>query len=248
MVRFLLVAFALLVASTNAGAQQSRCADCHLANPDSPGHRSEWETSPHGRQGVGCDRCHGGNADTFERLAAHRGILAAGNPASPIARGNLPETCGKCHVGPYVEFQKSRHLALLKRGDARVPTCTTCHESVGAHVMSPKALERECAGCHKPDGPETQRGFPAQGRLMVEGITAVRADLDNARALIARVKDRERRAALDDAYAQAEVPLVEAAEAGHAFVFTGLQDRLKVARSRTDALLDQLANVRPPTR
>jgi hypothetical protein len=196
---------------------------------------------------VGCDRCHGGNPDTFEGAAAHKGILMATNPASPVSRVNLPATCGRCHVGQFVAFQKSRHLALLKSGDRRVPTCTTCHTSVGAQVLSAARLERECAACHRPDGPQAQRDFPAQGRMMVEGIAAVRGDLAHAAALIERVKDKDRRVALQDAYTQAEVPLIEASEAGHAFVFTDLKERLAVARTRTDALLEQFANVRPTT-
>lgn len=231
----------LVLAPTLATAQQSRCADCHFANPGAPGHLSDWDTSPHGRNAVGCDACHGGNPATFERAEAHRGILSRGNPASPIHRENIPTTCGKCHVGPFVEFQKSRHFALLQTGDPRVPICTSCHETVGAHVLSPAGLERECAGCHKPDGP-VGREFPGQGRLMVYGISTARADLDEAKSLIKRVKDKTLRTGLEDDYRQAEVPLIEAGNAGHAFVFTELQERLAVARTRIEALLDRLAN------
>ena len=68
--------------------------------------------SPRSRQvlrDVGCDSCHGGNPDTFESLRAHRGVLSSFNPSSPVHRTQLPATCGACHVGPYVNFQASRH-------------------------------------------------------------------------------------------------------------------------------------------
>ena len=51
-------------------------------------------------------------------------------------------------------------------------------------------------------------------------------------------------AQLEAAYTQAEVPLTEAANAGHAFVFTALRERLETARRRSAVLLEDLAN--PP--
>ena len=45
-------------------------------------------------------------------------------------------------------------------------------------------------------------------------------------------------------YTQAEVPLTEAVNAGHAFVFTALRERLETARRRSAVLLEDLAN--PP--
>ena len=47
-------------------AQQSRCADCHFASPNNPrpNHVSTWDRSPHGRNGVGCEKCHRGDSTT----------------------------------------------------------------------------------------------------------------------------------------------------------------------------------------
>jgi hypothetical protein len=69
---------------------------------------------------VGCEKCHGGDATTFEPFLAHQGILNSMNPASPINRRNLSATCGTCHAGPFVAFQKSQHFALLNKGDTGV--------------------------------------------------------------------------------------------------------------------------------
>src|SRR5262245_31633061 len=109
----------LLVSSgVVAQTRSSSCADCHYANPSAPApeHLRDWEHGEHGRHQVGCESCHGGDASTFEVLPAHRGILPGSHPDSPINRRNLPATCGKCHTGPFVRFQKSRHFELLRGG------------------------------------------------------------------------------------------------------------------------------------
>ncbi len=108
-----LCAAALVLGAVPAAAQsQSRCADCHFANPGSvsASHLAEWDLSAHGRQNVGCETCHGGDARSFETFVAHKDILARTNPASPVHRTNLPKTCGTCHTGPFVAFQTQQAL------------------------------------------------------------------------------------------------------------------------------------------
>ncbi|MGE3276267.1 MAG: cytochrome c3 family protein [Vicinamibacterales bacterium] len=255
MTRFLMpfVVAGLLLAAGPAVAQVSRCADCHFANVGASGaqmsafavrHLEEWDHSPHGRSNIGCERCHGGDASTFEALQAHGGLLNSRNPASPVNRANLPRTCGTCHTGPFVAFQKSAHYRMLRAGDDRVPTCATCHGEVGAHLLSPKALASRCSSCHGAGkiAPNTDR--PAEASLLMTDVRAIRESLDEARSLIRRVKDGNRRAALEAQYQQAEVPLIEATQAGHEFVYDNLRDRLAVARTRTEALLEALANAK----
>lgn len=241
----------LLSAALPAAAQSSRCANCHLANLGTPAmdrlpfmtrHYQEWEFSPHARHEVGCERCHGGDASTFERTPAHRGVRPSRDPASPTHWANLPRTCGTCHTGPFVLFERSRHAALLAAKDPRVPTCSTCHGDVGARLLSPAALEQQCNRCHGPGRAAPRPERAANARLMLEGVLEVRALLDHAHALVRRVSDGARRTALEDAWRQAEVPLIEARQAGHAFVFDELEARLSLARQRTGALLDRLAN------
>ena len=69
--------------------------------------------------------------------------------------------------------------------------------------------------------------------------------LKATRPLVSRVKDKTRRADLDQAYQQAEVPLVQAVQAGHKFVYDDLRERLSVARQRMEAMLWQLVNPKP---
>jgi len=242
--RLSLLATVLATASSAAEISSGRCADCHFANPRAASrwHLSEWDYSAHGRANVGCEKCHGGNPDTFESFLAHQGMLSPQNPASPIHRSNLPKTCGACHPGPFAAFQKSRHYELLREGNPDTPTCATCHGNVGAYLLSPKALASECSSCHAPGKAAARADYPAEGKIMLTGVREVRASLDMARGLIRRVKDKARRESLELELQDAQVPLTEAIHAAHMFVFDRMQDRLGMARKRADLLVEQLAN------
>jgi hypothetical protein len=245
---------ALALSAFVPSSAQSRCADCHFANPprstgglaDWDVHLRNWELSAHSRSGVGCESCHGGDPATFEPMVAHRGIPRWTNPASPVHRVNIPKTCGTCHAGPFVAFQKSRHFALLRGSNPVVPTCTTCHGAAGDNRPSPKTLERECASCHRPGRPDEHPERPALGRKMLEGVRATRASLTEARSLIGRGKDEPRRARLEQAAQQIDIPLTEATQAGHMFVYDALEERLDTARRRLSALFEELANPARP--
>lgn len=235
---------ALLLAAGAAAQQESRCADCHFARPDAPAqdHLRQWDRSPHGRNLVGCQKCHGGNENTTEPFLAHRGMLSPSNPESPVNRVKLPATCGSCHVGPYVAFQDSRHYQLLQGSDHRGPTCSTCHGEVDGRLLSPKALERQCNECHgeKEVAPRAERA--RQVRQLYDGLSVVREQVKLAEGFIKRVSDRTRRQELQDELEQAKVPLTRAVSAGHKFVYDDLQSSLAVAQQRTEALLAKLAN------
>jgi hypothetical protein len=228
-------------------SQPSRCADCHFSRPDAPAanHLADWDHSAHGRNNIGCERCHGGDATTFEPFVAHRNILNSTNPASPVNRRNLSTTCGKCHAGPFVAFQKSQHFGLLEKGDLRVPVCTTCHGEAGNRRPSARALETQCAQCHGPKGiaPRPERAEAA--RTLYDALHESRDLMKSVRSLVGRVKDKSRRAVLDEAYQQAEVPMIQAVQAGHQFEYDDLKERLMVGRQRLELLLAQLANPKP---
>ncbi len=241
------VLLCLLGFARPASAQQSRCADCHFSRPDAPAldHLSDWDRSAHGRNNVGCEKCHGGDASTFEPFLAHRNVLNSANPSSPVNRRNIVATCGTCHAGPFVAFQKSQHFELEKKGDTRVPVCTTCHGEAGYRRPSAKALETQCAQCHGKGkiAPRVERAEAA--RTLYEALHETRDLMKSVRSLVGRVGDKTRRAQLDAAYQQANVPLVQAVQAGHQFVYDELKERLSVARQRMEALLAQLANPKP---
>jgi hypothetical protein len=228
-----------------SAAQQSSCGDCHIANPQAdplPEHTYDWESSAHARNQVGCERCHDGDATTFESFLAHRGVLTSRNPASPTHRVNLPRTCGKCHIGPFVEFQKSRHYQLLQESRGEGPTCSTCHGSVAARLLSPRALEKRCDTCHGPGGVHPNSDYAPDGRILLEEVRVIRSLLEPVPRLIGRVKDPARRKTLEEAYEQAQVPLKEAVNSAHAFVFDQMRERLSAAKLKSEALLTELAN------
>jgi len=250
----ILLASALAVASavTVAGAaeppaltrQSSRCADCHVANIDrapAPGHFREWELSAHGRAGIGCESCHGGDPSTFDALRAHRDILATSDPASPTRRQNVAATCGACHAGAYLAYRRGPHFPFVA-ADVNIPTCTDCHGAVGAHLLSARTLEARCSSCHGADAARPMPAVVHQARLLLDGIGHVRTLLLQARPLIDRVTDAVRRHQLLDAYHQAEVPLSEAADVAHGIGMLAVTERLDTAQLRAEALLQLLAN------
>jgi hypothetical protein len=79
-------------------------------------------------------------------------------------------------------------------------------------------------------------------RTLYEALRESRDLMRSVRPLVNRVSDKTRRAQLDEAYQQAEVPLIQATQAGHAFVYDDFKERLSTARQRLEALLGQLAN------
>ncbi len=88
-------------------------------------------------------------------------------------------------------------------------------------------------------------GRAAGARLLLEGTADVRESLDAAEHLIDRIRDEQRQAAFRAAYRQAKVPLIQAPQAGHRFVFDQLEKRLATARERAGELLAGLVNPAP---
>lgn len=108
-----------------------------------------WYGSVHGKAGVTCDQCHGGDATHANKEQAHQGLKGPADPLSPIYYKNVPETCGACHVTVYKNFVQSRHFKNLK-DDRLAPSCTTCHGfemDIGA-VDFPQIVGR-CTICHQ---------------------------------------------------------------------------------------------------
>jgi cytochrome c553 len=234
-------AFACLAATQVR--QPSRCADCHFANPGSTTmwHLSDWENSAHGRNGVGCEGCHGGDPTTFDSFPAHQGIRKATEPGSPLHRVNIPRTCGACHPGPFAQFQKSKHYELVRAGDREAPTCITCHGNNGAYLPSPKALASECARCHGAGKRAQNMDRPADGRLNFTRVREIRSSLEESQRGIRKVKDAGRRQKLEAELQEARAALAAAVHAAHAFVFDEMRARLDTASARADLLRQEVA-------
>ncbi len=124
---------------------------------------NSYEQSVHGRAVSGgsekaavCTDCHG-----------EHDILAATDPKSPIAKFNVPATCGKCHANVQQEYVQSTHGQAIARGNWQAPVCTDCH---GIHtIKGPKDanssvasanLQNTCGSCHASVKLSSEFGVP----------------------------------------------------------------------------------------
>jgi cytochrome b subunit of formate dehydrogenase len=135
------------------------CGTCHSAE------LKDFLSSIHGAamksgdpQGPTCQSCHG---------VAHK-ILTAQDPASPVAKKNLPATCATCHEDPMFlakhqipfahpvkTYEGSVHGRALAAGNLNAASCSDCHS---AHAIYPAKDSRStvnhwnvpktCATCH----------------------------------------------------------------------------------------------------
>ena len=119
-----------------------------------------YQTSGHGRRLAAgdtrvavCSDCHG----------AHD-ILPPSDPRSRVYTLNIPRTCGECHgdaktaagarakTNVFQDYMSSVHgRELIDRGNARAPTCVSCH---GVHGAAPPALGdvgKACGQCHSEE-------------------------------------------------------------------------------------------------
>lgn len=142
-----------------AQAMPRQCRRCHADEV------REYELSVHAfarkegdREAAICSSCHG---------PMHQ-ALPASDPASSVAKRNLPGTCGACHSNPEflarheipyahpVEaYRLSIHGRALAAGNQSAASCSDCH---GNHAIFPASDERSkinhwnvpqtCGTCH----------------------------------------------------------------------------------------------------
>ena len=139
------------------------CVSCHqglegkLADPV-----KGWNQSVHREAGVTCKDCHGGNS-SIAKLSMSKAMGFIGTPKAQ----DIPPLCAKCHADvkkmrpynlrtdQYAEYQISIHGQRLAKGDTRVATCSSCHQS---HEVRRKKdplssvyhtkVPETCARCH----------------------------------------------------------------------------------------------------
>jgi formate-dependent nitrite reductase cytochrome c552 subunit len=175
---YLLMTAGLVLAAgkTPAPKPAGNCSACHRGVKETASIQhtfGDWEASVHGKQGLDCESCHGGDAARKDMEGAHAGLVPSTDPKSPVYFTNIPATCGKCHDAEYSAFKKSRHYSELERS-GRGPNCVTCHGSMANHIMAPKDLETTCALCHR----KPTRAFAAE--LALEESRAALRRLDAA--------------------------------------------------------------------
>jgi formate dehydrogenase gamma subunit len=118
-----------------AEVSPKQCATCHAEVV------KDFRSSVHAlakkngeTQAPTCQTCHG---------TTHK-ILPVQDAASPVAKKNLPDTCGSCHSNPdflarhqipfahpVEAYRLSVHGRAVAAGNAKAPSCSDCHASHG---------------------------------------------------------------------------------------------------------------------
>jgi nitrate/TMAO reductase-like tetraheme cytochrome c subunit len=144
----LMLFFVACYNASQAGAEQKKvvCLDCHESATMKPEFRSipaEWRKSLHYQNDVSCNDCHGGDPnDAAMAMSRERGFV--GKPGY----SDVPEFCGKCHIGILKNYLESGHGKALKANQSG-PNCVTCH---GSHAIVKANIdiinEERCSQCH----------------------------------------------------------------------------------------------------
>ena len=108
-----------------AGAAPSDCVGCH--DQVTPLAVTDWRSSRHAQEGIGCEACHKGNHRSARDVASLTVITA--------------QTCGGCHERQMLEFTAGKH----SRAWAAAKALPTAHALPMA--MGPRAAD--CGACHK---------------------------------------------------------------------------------------------------
>jgi len=158
-------------------AEESTCIECHTSELMKPELRKipqEWKKSWHYKNDISCDDCHGGDREDKDMAMSHkRGFV--GKPEY----SEVPEFCGKCHIGILKNYKMSGHGRAL-RYTGTGPNCVTCH---GSHNIQKASLdiiyERRCTQCHSYERAKAikQALFDIENRMakLREDILSLRA-------------------------------------------------------------------------
>jgi len=146
--------------SPAAQVSPQQCSTCHADEVKDYQSGIHWYKRKEGdTEAATCASCHG---------ITHK-IQPASDPASPVAKKNLPDTCGNCHANPEflvrhnipfarpVEaYRLSVHGWAVAAGNPSAATCSDCH---GNHAIFPGRDPRSrinhwnvpqtCGACHK---------------------------------------------------------------------------------------------------
>jgi Cytochrome c554 and c-prime len=135
--------------ATRPAVERTVCIDCHTSELMKKEYQTipaEWRKSIHYQNGVSCHNCHGGNPQD-----ATRSMLPASGFVGVPKPKEVPQFCGKCHIGIKDNYLESCHAkALMTTG--RGPNCVTCHHSHDIHKANIKIINPKLCGiCHTYD-------------------------------------------------------------------------------------------------
>lgn len=178
--------------------ETNQCFECHRA----VSHRQEtiataWQESVHGKGGVSCADCHGGDPNSDRMgIAMDRTKGFIGKPS----RAQTVGICGSCHADPermrkynlptdqYSKYWTSVHgQRLAIAADTQVAICIDCHGSHDVKKASdptaavyPPNVPRLCATCHADAAKMEPYGIPTnQYEIYSKSVHGV-ALLENA--------------------------------------------------------------------
>ena len=170
MIRFMILCCGFLVVLacglpfSAAAAQQDEtvCIQCHGGLPDALGAPvGEWRESIHAENGISCHDCHGGDPTDFAMaMSPERGFIGVPEYTE------VPEFCGRCHIGVLEDYQKSAHGEALHSGGAQ---CVMCHSNHSVQKASLDLISPEsCSRCHDYERADKIKGILADtdGRII----------------------------------------------------------------------------------
>lgn len=163
-------------------ADETVCLECHAGLA---GHLSapvsEWQGSVHAENGISCHDCHGGDpTDMAMAMSPERGFIGVPEYAE------VPEFCGRCHVGVAEAYNAGAHGQAIEEGGAQ---CVVCH---GNHSIQQADLtlinEEDCSQCHSYERAALIRMSLVETDKMIK---SVEKDLDRLYRLGFAVSDME---------------------------------------------------------
>lgn len=125
---------------------ESACLECHTSDVMSSELQKipqQWKRSWHYQNDVSCHNCHGGDSEDATMAMSHQRKFV-GKPKHV----EVPEFCGKCHIGILKNYIESGHgRALKKTGEG--PNCVTCHGSHNIQKVNIDIINSQrCSQCH----------------------------------------------------------------------------------------------------
>lgn len=139
---FLGVYICLLGLGTVSAAEETVCLQCHAGMDGHLGAPvGQWQTSVHADNGVSCHDCHGGDPTDFAMaMSPERGFVGAPEYEE------VPNFCGRCHIGVKEDYDASAHGIALQSGGAQCVICHGNHEIQQADISL--INEESCSRCH----------------------------------------------------------------------------------------------------
>ncbi len=167
--------------------EQTVCVLCHtsaLMKDEYKPIPGEWRQSIHYKNGISCNDCHGGDPkDAALAMKPERGFLGKPKPK------DVPEFCGKCHVGIMENYLASGHGKALK-ATGRGPNCVLCHHSHNVQKATIDIIdEKLCGVCHSYDRAKT---IKASLLLTEQKINEIDKNLGTLKAGLIATEDEEK--------------------------------------------------------